>query len=104
MLEHLPRRCDEGFFFAGCRVLKDPSSKVERLRIPSGRESEPAIILAVCNTCDPGITSKSLQVGPVLGGLDARPQGLPLAMYWAYQDIPDNALVALSVVRRARWL
>ncbi|OWM66791.1 hypothetical protein CDL15_Pgr008303 [Punica granatum] len=47
MLERLPRRCDEGFCFARCRVLKDSSSRVERLRIPSGQESESAVVLAM---------------------------------------------------------
>ncbi|PKI61957.1 hypothetical protein CRG98_017683 [Punica granatum] len=32
----ISRSCDEEFYFAGCRVLEDSSSRVERLRIPSG--------------------------------------------------------------------
>ncbi|OWM90278.1 hypothetical protein CDL15_Pgr005065 [Punica granatum] len=42
----MPRPCDEGFCLAGCRVLKDSRSGVERLRILSGRESESAVALA----------------------------------------------------------
>ncbi|OWM87891.1 hypothetical protein CDL15_Pgr008338 [Punica granatum] len=57
----MPLPYNEGFCFAGCRVLRDSSSRVERLRIPSGRESESAVVLAVCSTCDPDITSKSCE-------------------------------------------
>ncbi|OWM89008.1 hypothetical protein CDL15_Pgr027014 [Punica granatum] len=52
----MPRPCGEGFCFASCSMLKDWSSGVERLRIPSGRESESAVVLDVCSTCDPDIT------------------------------------------------
>ncbi|PKI61732.1 hypothetical protein CRG98_017876 [Punica granatum] len=38
---------------------------------------------------------------PVLGGLNARPLGVPVGNVWAYRDVPDDALAALSVVRRA---
>ncbi|PKI70107.1 hypothetical protein CRG98_009570 [Punica granatum] len=38
---------------------------------------------------------------PVLGGLDARPLGILVGYVWAYRDVPDDTLVALSVVRRA---
>ncbi|OWM75179.1 hypothetical protein CDL15_Pgr004997 [Punica granatum] len=47
------------FAFAGCCAMRNSSSRVERLRIPSGRESLSAEVLAACSTCDPGITSKS---------------------------------------------
>ncbi|OWM64670.1 hypothetical protein CDL15_Pgr013828 [Punica granatum] len=59
----MPLPCNEGFCFVGCRVMRDSSSGVERLRIPSGRKLESAVVLAVCSTCDPDITSKSLQNG-----------------------------------------
>ncbi|OWM75368.1 hypothetical protein CDL15_Pgr021084 [Punica granatum] len=42
-----PQPYDEGFCFAGCSMLKDSSSKVERLRIPSGKKSESAVVLAM---------------------------------------------------------
>ncbi|PKI60646.1 hypothetical protein CRG98_018964 [Punica granatum] len=41
---------------------------------------------------------------PVLGGLDTRPLEAPVSFVWAYRDVPDDALVALLVVRRARRL
>ncbi|OWM63767.1 hypothetical protein CDL15_Pgr006029 [Punica granatum] len=69
-------------------VERDSSSEVKRLRIPSGRESESVVVLAACSTCDPDITSKSLKMGPVLGGLDARPPGAPVSHAWAYRDFP----------------
>ncbi|PKI70799.1 hypothetical protein CRG98_008794 [Punica granatum] len=56
-----PSAAMRDFVFAGCRVLKDSNSGVERLRIPSDRESESAVVLAICSTCDPGITSKSCE-------------------------------------------
>ncbi|OWM72667.1 hypothetical protein CDL15_Pgr005256 [Punica granatum] len=42
-------------------AFRNSSSSEERLRLPSGRESESAVVLAVCNTCDPDITSKSCE-------------------------------------------
>ncbi|OWM82713.1 hypothetical protein CDL15_Pgr014201 [Punica granatum] len=59
-------------------VLRDSSSKTERLRISWDWESESIVVHAVYSTCDPDITSKSLQMGPVLEGLDARPPGAPV--------------------------
>ncbi|PKI40339.1 hypothetical protein CRG98_039268 [Punica granatum] len=46
----------------------------------------------------------TVQVGPVLGGLDARPPRAPVSHAWAYRDFPDDTLAALSVVRHDRWL
>ncbi|OWM80137.1 hypothetical protein CDL15_Pgr027128 [Punica granatum] len=40
-------------------AMKDSSSGVERLRTPRNRESGSAVVLAACNTYDPGIISKS---------------------------------------------
>ncbi|OWM84372.1 hypothetical protein CDL15_Pgr021048 [Punica granatum] len=51
----------EKFVRSRCFAFRDSSSGGERLRIPSGRESESAVVLAVCNTCDPDITSKSCE-------------------------------------------
>ncbi|OWM87086.1 hypothetical protein CDL15_Pgr008282 [Punica granatum] len=43
----------------GCpgRAMRDSSSGVERLHIPRGRKSEFAVVLALCSTCDPSITT-----------------------------------------------
>ncbi|OWM76856.1 hypothetical protein CDL15_Pgr015115 [Punica granatum] len=100
----MPPPCDEGFCFAGCLVLRDSSSGVERLRILSGRELESAVVIAVYSTYDPGITSKSLQLGPVLGDLDTRPPGAPVSHAWAYRDFLDDVLATLSVVQHSRQL
>ncbi|OWM78327.1 hypothetical protein CDL15_Pgr001048 [Punica granatum] len=48
-------------FVGGRRfAFRDSSSGGERLRIPSGRESESAVVLAICNTCctDPNVDSR----------------------------------------------
>ncbi|OWM77810.1 hypothetical protein CDL15_Pgr004504 [Punica granatum] len=74
----MPPPRDEGFCFAGCLVLRDSSSGVERLLIPSGWESESAAVLVVCSTCDLDITSKSckkyLQVIDTDGSRSRRPR------------------------------
>ncbi|PKI66330.1 hypothetical protein CRG98_013292 [Punica granatum] len=88
----MPRLYDEGFCFAGCCMLKDSSSRVECLRIPSGWESESAVVLAMR-------ANRS-----VLGGLDARPPKVPVSHVWAYRDVPDDALAVLLFVRHARRL
>ncbi|OWM84214.1 hypothetical protein CDL15_Pgr026165 [Punica granatum] len=85
-------------------VLRDSSSKTERLRISWDRESESVVVHAVCSTCDPDITSKSLQMGPVLRGLDARPPGAPVNYVLGISRLSDNVLAALSVVRHSRRL
>ncbi|PKI37485.1 hypothetical protein CRG98_042147 [Punica granatum] len=86
----MPLPCDEGFCFAGRRVLRDSSFEVDRLCIPSGRESESAIILAMRQK----------------GSRFRRPPGnasrIPIGHVWAYRDFPNDALAALSVVQHAR--
>ncbi|OWM73943.1 hypothetical protein CDL15_Pgr009129 [Punica granatum] len=41
----------------------------------------------------------TVQMDPVLGGLDTRPPGTPVSHAWAYRDFPDDALTVLSFVR-----
>ncbi|OWM64713.1 hypothetical protein CDL15_Pgr000849 [Punica granatum] len=41
-----------------CLAMRDSSYVVERLRIPRGRKSESAVVLAACSTCDPNIIGK----------------------------------------------
>ncbi|OWM76971.1 hypothetical protein CDL15_Pgr011696 [Punica granatum] len=90
----MPPPCDKGFYFAGCLVLRDSSSGVERLRILSGRESESAVALACLWYLWIPFSEAQMQ------GLC----GVPVSYVWAYRDVPDDALAALSVVRRARRL
>ncbi|OWM90886.1 hypothetical protein CDL15_Pgr027373 [Punica granatum] len=105
----MPQLCDEGFCFAGCCAMRDSSSRVERLRIPSGRESEYAVVLVVfvhiSSLGSPKRPVKNfaltVQMDAALGGLDARPLGAPVSYVWAYRDVPDDALAALSVVLHA---
>ncbi|OWM90070.1 hypothetical protein CDL15_Pgr000857 [Punica granatum] len=92
------RSCDEGFCFAGCCMLKDMSSGMEHLRIPSGWESESAIFSFRSLEQHMKIFALIVQVGPVLEGLDTRPPGVPVSHAWAYRDFLDNALPALSFV------
>ncbi|PKI64179.1 hypothetical protein CRG98_015425 [Punica granatum] len=42
------------------------------------------VIGAVCRGC-PGLVT---WMSPVFGGLDARPQGVPVSHAWAYRDFP----------------
>ncbi|PKI73265.1 hypothetical protein CRG98_006342 [Punica granatum] len=50
------------------------------------------------------IFALTVQVGPVLGGLDTRLQGAPVSHAWTYRDFPNDALAVLIVVRHARRL
>ncbi|OWM77775.1 hypothetical protein CDL15_Pgr012477 [Punica granatum] len=43
----------------------------------------------------------TVHMGFVLGGQDERPLEAPISYAWAYRDFPDNALVALLVIRHA---
>ncbi|OWM82746.1 hypothetical protein CDL15_Pgr008627 [Punica granatum] len=107
LLLAMSRRCDEGFYFAGCCVLKDSSSGVKRLCIPSGRESEFVVVLAICFGSPKRPVKNfalTVQMDHVLRGLDARPPRVPVGYVWDYRDVPDNALAALSIVQRTHWL
>ncbi|PKI57932.1 hypothetical protein CRG98_021681 [Punica granatum] len=87
----MPRSCDEGLELWG-RAPTYPEGSEIRVRRSS----------CVCSTCDPGIkifsfgslkqpvknVSLTVQMGPVFGGLDARPQRAPVSHAWAYRDFP----------------
>ncbi|OWM72564.1 hypothetical protein CDL15_Pgr005033 [Punica granatum] len=90
----------------GCpgRAMRDSSPGVERLHIPSGWESESAIFSFGSPEQPMKIFALTVQVGPVLGGLDTRPPGAPVSHAWAYQDFPNDALAVLLFVRHARRL
>ncbi|PKI62264.1 hypothetical protein CRG98_017344 [Punica granatum] len=89
LLLAMSRRCDEGFYFAGCCVLKDSSSGI----FSFGSPKRPVKNFAL-----------TVQMDHVLRGLDARPPRVPVGYVWDYRDVPDNALAALSIVQRTHWL
>ncbi|PKI77727.1 hypothetical protein CRG98_001851 [Punica granatum] len=72
----MSQSCDEGLCFEGCRVLRDSSSRVERLRIPSGQESESAALMrGLHGSCWPcgGISRRSQRYPSVSTGCSTHP-------------------------------
>ncbi|OWM74447.1 hypothetical protein CDL15_Pgr003950 [Punica granatum] len=79
----------------GClgRAMRDSSSGVEHLRIPRGRKSESAVVLAFV-------------VPVILTSLRPRYETskAPVGLAWAYGDVLKGTQAVLSVVRHAREL